>query len=106
VTLKKQTFSGVLWTFTDVFFVKEILFIAIILLARWIEPDYFGLIGMIAVIVAFLLYKITPLIHKALNVMQIIFTFLVDSFVYFGINYVVKTSPLHQAISLLKTRNL
>tara|TARA_R110002051_G_scaffold238375_2_gene299112 strand:+ start:2392 stop:3831 length:1440 start_codon:yes stop_codon:yes gene_type:complete len=52
VTLKKQTFSGVLWTFMDTFFVKGIMFIAMILLARWIGPEDFGLIGMIAVFVA------------------------------------------------------
>ncbi|WP_299065977.1 lipopolysaccharide biosynthesis protein [uncultured Polaribacter sp.] len=52
MTLKKQTFSGVLWTFMDTFLVKGIMFIAMILLARWIGPEDFGLIGMIAVFVA------------------------------------------------------
>jgi O-antigen/teichoic acid export membrane protein len=52
VNLKKQTFSGVLWTFTDTFFVKGIMFVTMILLARWIGPKDFGLIGMIAVFVA------------------------------------------------------
>lgn len=52
MTLKKQTFSGVLWTFMDTFFVKGIMFIAMILLARWIGPEDFGLVGMIAVFLA------------------------------------------------------
>jgi len=52
VTLKKQTFFGLLWTFTDTFFVKGIMFFAMILLARWIGPTDFGLIGIIAVFIA------------------------------------------------------
>ena len=52
MTLKKQTFFGLLWTFTDAFFVKGIMFFAMILLARWIGPTDFGLIGIIAVFIA------------------------------------------------------
>jgi len=52
VTLKKQTFFGLFWTFTDTFFVKGIMFFAMILLARWIGPTDFGLIGIIAVFIA------------------------------------------------------
>ena len=52
MTLKKQTFSGLFWTFTDTFFVKGIMFFAMILLARWIGPTDFGLIGIIAVFIA------------------------------------------------------
>lgn len=52
MTLKKQTFFGLLWTFTDTFFVKGIMFFAMILLARWIGPTDFGLIGIIAVFIA------------------------------------------------------
>lgn len=60
----------------------------------------------IAIFVALLMYKTTTLIPNALNIVQIILASLVGAIVYLGINYVVKTSPLHQAISLLKTRNL
>jgi O-antigen/teichoic acid export membrane protein len=52
MSLKKQTLSGVIWTFTDVFLVKGLSFFAMILLARWIGPTDFGLIGMIAVFIA------------------------------------------------------
>tara|TARA_B110000046_G_scaffold13464_1_gene13242 strand:- start:17831 stop:19270 length:1440 start_codon:yes stop_codon:yes gene_type:complete len=52
VNLKKQTFSGILWTFTDTFFIKGLMFVAMILLARWLGPVDFGLVGMIAVFVA------------------------------------------------------
>ncbi|MDG1329578.1 MAG: lipopolysaccharide biosynthesis protein [Flavobacteriaceae bacterium] len=52
MTLKKQTFFGLLWTFADTFFVKGIMFFAMILLARWIGPTDFGLIGIIAVFIA------------------------------------------------------
>ena len=52
MTLKKQTFSGVFWTLVDTFFVRGIMFITMILLARWIGPEDFGLIGMIAVFIA------------------------------------------------------
>lgn len=60
----------------------------------------------IAIFVAFLMYKTTTLLPNALNIVQIILASLVGVIVYLGINYLVKTSPLHQAISLLKTRNL
>lgn len=52
MSLKKQTFSGLIWTFTDTFFVKGLMFVAMILLARWIGPIDFGLVGMIAIFIA------------------------------------------------------
>lgn len=52
MSLKKQTLFGVIWTLTDVFLVKGLSFFAMILLARWIGPTDFGLIGMIAVFIA------------------------------------------------------
>lgn len=52
MSLKKQTFSGLIWTFTDTFFVKGLMFVAMILLARWIGPTDFGLVGMIAIFIA------------------------------------------------------
>jgi O-antigen/teichoic acid export membrane protein len=52
MSLKKQTLLGVIWTFTDIFLVKGLSFFAMILLARWIGPTDFGLIGMIAIFIA------------------------------------------------------
>jgi O-antigen/teichoic acid export membrane protein len=52
MSLKKQTFAGVIWTFIDFFLVKGLSFFAMILLARWIGPTDFGLIGMIAIFIA------------------------------------------------------
>jgi len=52
MSIKKQTFSGLIWTFADTFLVRGLSFIAMILLARWIGPTDFGLIGMIAVFIA------------------------------------------------------
>lgn len=52
MSLKKKTFSGVIWSFADTFLVRALIFIAMILLARWLGPDEFGLVGMIAVFIA------------------------------------------------------
>lgn len=52
MSIKKQTLSGLIWTFADTFLVQGLSFIAMILLARWIGPTDFGLIGMIAVFIA------------------------------------------------------
>ncbi len=52
MSLKKQTFSGLLWTFADTFLLKGVSFIAIIILARLLGPREFGLIGMISVFIA------------------------------------------------------
>jgi O-antigen/teichoic acid export membrane protein len=52
MSLKKQTFSGVIWTFMDTFFVRGLMFVTMILLARWLGPTDFGLLGMIAVFIA------------------------------------------------------
>ncbi|MFD2552338.1 lipopolysaccharide biosynthesis protein [Bizionia sediminis] len=52
MSLKKQTFTGIIWTFADTFFVRGFSFVTMILLARWIGPTDFGLIGMIAVFIA------------------------------------------------------
>ena len=52
MSLKKKTFSGILWTMGDTFFVRALTFVAMILLARWLGPTEFGLVGMIAVFIA------------------------------------------------------
>lgn len=52
MSLKKQTYSGLIWSFSDAIFVRGLLFVAMILLARWIGPNDFGLVGMIAIFIA------------------------------------------------------
>jgi len=52
MSLKKQTFSGLIWTILDAFFIKALSFIAMIILARWLGPKDFGLVGMIAIFIA------------------------------------------------------
>lgn len=52
MSLKKQTFSGFIWTFIDVLLIKSLLFIGSIIIARWIGPKEFGLAGMITVFIA------------------------------------------------------
>ena len=52
MSLKRKTFSGLLWTFIDTFLLKGMSFIATIVLARLLGPAEFGLIGMIAVFIA------------------------------------------------------
>ena len=51
MTLKKQALSGVKWTFIQQFAVQGIGFIVSIVLARLLEPEEFGLIGMITVFI-------------------------------------------------------
>src|SRR5690606_19634638 len=52
MSLKKQTLSGIIWTFTDTFVLKGMSFFASIILARLLGPTEFGLIGMISVFIA------------------------------------------------------
>lgn len=52
MSLKKQTISGLIWTFADTFLLRGLSFAATIVLARLLGPADFGLIGMIAVFVA------------------------------------------------------
>ncbi len=52
MSLKKQTLSGILWTFTDTFILRGLSFFASIILARLLGPTEFGLIGMISVFIA------------------------------------------------------
>jgi O-antigen/teichoic acid export membrane protein len=52
MSIKKQTVSGLLWTFVDAFLLKGLSFIAIIVLARLLGPSDFGLFGMITVFIS------------------------------------------------------
>ncbi|WP_442787034.1 lipopolysaccharide biosynthesis protein [Flavobacterium suncheonense] len=52
MSLKKQTFSALIWTFLDTVFTKGITLLASILLARTLGPDDFGIIGMITIFIA------------------------------------------------------
>jgi len=50
--LRKQTFSGLIWTFADTFLLRGVSFIGTIVIARLLGPTEFGLIGMISVFIA------------------------------------------------------
>jgi O-antigen/teichoic acid export membrane protein len=52
LSLKKQTLSGLVWTFTDTFVLKGSSFIASLILARILGPEIFGLIGMLSIFIA------------------------------------------------------
>src|SRR5690606_19695840 len=51
-SLRKKTIGGVVWTIIDTFVLKGFSFLATIVLARWLGPEEFGLVGMIAVFIA------------------------------------------------------
>lgn len=52
MSLQGKTISGLFWTVVDTFVLRGLTFLATIILARWLGPAEFGLIGMIAVFVA------------------------------------------------------
>ena len=52
MSLKKQTLIGVLWTLIDTFFIKGLLIITGLVLARILGPKEFGLMGMISIFIA------------------------------------------------------
>lgn len=52
MSLRKKTLSGLLWTVVDTFVLRGMSFLSTVVLARWLGPEEFGLIGMIAVFVA------------------------------------------------------
>lgn len=52
MSLKQKTISGVAWSFAEAILIKGLSFVAMLLLARWLGPTDFGLIGMIAVFIA------------------------------------------------------
>ena len=51
-SVKKKTVVGLFWSFFDIFISKGIQFITIVLLARMLMPEDFGLIGMITIFIA------------------------------------------------------
>ncbi|WP_267739790.1 lipopolysaccharide biosynthesis protein [Myroides injenensis] len=52
MSLKGQAIGGIVWTIADTFILKGLSFIATLILARWLGPAEFGLVGMIAVFIA------------------------------------------------------
>ncbi|OPX50369.1 lipopolysaccharide biosynthesis protein [Clostridium thermobutyricum] len=50
--LRKKTFSGLIWTFSDLVINQGLQFIIQIVLARLLLPEEFGLIGMITIFIA------------------------------------------------------
>lgn len=52
MSLQKKAIGGVFWTVVDTFVLKGLSFIAMIILARWLGPAEFGLVGMVAVFIA------------------------------------------------------
>lgn len=51
-SLRNKTLSGLLWTVVDTFVLRGMSFLSTVVLARWLGPEEFGLIGMIAVFIA------------------------------------------------------
>src|SRR5690606_35872805 len=51
-SLQKKTVSGLLWTVLDTFVLRGMSFLSTVILARWLGPEEFGLIGMIAIFIA------------------------------------------------------
>ncbi|SEJ29022.1 Membrane protein involved in the export of O-antigen and teichoic acid [Myroides marinus] len=52
MSLKNQAIGGVIWTVVDTFVLRGLSFIATLILARWLGPAEFGLVGMITVFIA------------------------------------------------------
>ena len=51
-SLRKKTLSGLLWTVVDMFVLRGMSFVSTVVLARWLGPEEFGLVGMITVFIA------------------------------------------------------
>ncbi|MBU3091653.1 lipopolysaccharide biosynthesis protein [Clostridium sp. CF011] len=51
-TLKKKTISGLFWSFSDLIANQGIQFVILVILARLLVPEDFGIIGMITVFIA------------------------------------------------------
>src|SRR5690606_25401942 len=48
----RQAVGGIIWTVADTFVLRGLSFFATIILARWLGPEEFGLVGMISVFIA------------------------------------------------------
>ena len=51
-SLKQKTFKGTLWSTLERFSVQGIAFVVMIIMARILTPDDYGLVGMLAVFIA------------------------------------------------------
>lgn len=51
-SLKGQAVGGLIWTVADTFILRGLAFITTLILARWIGPSEFGLVGMMTVFIA------------------------------------------------------
>lgn len=51
MSLKKQAIGGVIWTVFDSFILRAFTLVTTLVLARWLGPTDFGLIGMIAIFI-------------------------------------------------------
>lgn len=51
-SLRKKTLSGLLWTVIDTFVLRGMSFLSTVILARWLGPEEFGILGMIAIFIA------------------------------------------------------
>lgn len=51
MSLKQKTISGIAWSLAEAVLLKGLSFVTMLLLARWLGPIDFGLIGMIAVFI-------------------------------------------------------
>lgn len=52
MSLRGQAIGGIIWTVADTFVLRGLSFFATIILARWLGPEEFGLVGMISVFIA------------------------------------------------------
>lgn len=51
MSLKQKTIYGIIWSFAEAILLRSLTFLAMLLLARWLGPSDFGLIGMIAIFI-------------------------------------------------------
>ena len=50
--IRGKTITGLVWSFIDLFASQGIQFIVLMILARLLAPEFFGLIGMVVVFIA------------------------------------------------------
>ena len=54
-SLRNKTLSGLVWTVLDTFVLRGMSFLSTVILARWLGPEEFGLIGTLSVVMLFAL---------------------------------------------------